>query len=332
MLKEIPAITKPAIKSVRNTAIIGLNRSGIRAYNRIKEQQSDREKLVGIIDVNNRKIPHYNGWQEVKYLGTLRDFPHLKSLHNINHFLIAVHPDDISQVHEIVSLCRTHGIEYQFASEVQDVIYGHTVQQIFKDLQRPWEPNPRQVLDSFLAFILMMMLLPLFIVMSILIKLDSAGPVLYSQERVGKKGRIFRIFKFRTMYIDAERMTGPVLAKKNDPRITKMGRFIRKIRIDEIPQLLNVVIGDMSFIGPRPERPYFVDKYTHEIPMYKKRLHLKPGITGLAQVYAGYDEDLEDVRNKLSYDLTYVENYRSLSLNLSIIFKTIMVVFTGKGQ
>jgi lipopolysaccharide/colanic/teichoic acid biosynthesis glycosyltransferase len=134
------------------------------------------------------------------------------------------------------------------------------------------------------------------------------------------------------MYIDAERLTGPTLAKKDDPRITKVGRLLRKTRIDEIPQLINVLIGDMSFIGPRPERPYFVEKYTHEIPMYKNRLKLKPGITGLSQVTFGYDENLEDVKNKLEYDLKYVENNDSLWVNLSIILKTVKVVLAGKGQ
>ncbi len=134
------------------------------------------------------------------------------------------------------------------------------------------------------------------------------------------------------MFTNAETLSGPTLASKNDPRITKVGLFLRKTRLDEIPQLINVLIGDMSFIGPRPERPYFVEKYTLEIPMYKNRLKMTPGITGLAQVYVGYDTSIEDVRNKLKYDLMYLENMKSPVFNMKILFKTFLVVVTGQGQ
>ncbi len=331
-MREAISVAKATIKATRNTAIIGLNRSGLRAFNRIKEHLSEREKLLGIIDVHDRKMPNSINWKGIKYLGRLKDFSKIVAIHNINNIVIAIDPDDIAQVHEIVSLCKIGKIEYEFASEVHDIVYGHAVHQIFKDLQRPWEFSPRQIIDSLLAALILLFFFPMFMISSILIKLNSAGPVLYSQERIGKKGRIFRMFKFRSMFIDAEKFCGPVLAKKNDPRITGVGRLLRRTRIDEIPQLINVLIGDMGFIGPRPERPYFVEKYSHEIPLYKTRLKLKPGITGLAQVNAGYDESLEDVKLKLSYDLQYVKNYRSPLLNLFIILKTIRIVLTGQGQ
>ena len=139
------------------------------------------------------------------------------------------------------------------------------------------------------------------------------------------------ILGFRSMKIDAEKNSGPQLATQNDPRITRIGMFLRKTRLDELPQLINVINGDMSLIGPRPERPYFVDKYKREVPFYVNRLKTKPGLTGLAQVEGGYDISAEDVKNKINYDLYYIDHKSSLLLNLKILFKTIWVVVTARG-
>lgn len=332
MLESSIALPQTSIfNGVRNTVIIGLNRNGILAYQRIKEQMRSRENLVGIIDIHDRPKPINGEMKHITYIGQLKDFSVLKKNYNINHALIAVDMQDISKVHEIIKLCKNDRVKYDFVPEMQDIVYGNTIQQIWKDLHRPLQPSRRQIIYSAGALLLMMMLFPLFIVTSLLIKLDSRGPVFYSQERVGIDGRIFRIFKFRTMSVDAEKYSGPQLATKNDPRITKIGRLLRRTRIDEIPQLINVVIGDMHFIGPRPERPYFVEKYSREIPMYKNRLKVKPGITGLAQVITGYDETLEDVKEKLRYDLDYIENYYSIRIHLQILIKTIKVVLGGEG-
>jgi exopolysaccharide biosynthesis polyprenyl glycosylphosphotransferase len=326
------SLTKVYSFPKRTTAIVGLNRIGVSAYQRIKEQLKPSEHLAGIVDIHNREFRPNGKWKDIKYLGILEDFPQIAKSKNINHVIVAIDPEDISQIHQVIQFCKTSQIKFEFAPEIQDVVFGHTIKQIFDDLHRPWEPNTRQVIDSLLAILLIIFLFPIFLIMSILIKIDSRGPVFYSQERVGKVGRIFRVFKFRTMYTDAEKFSGPVLAVKNDPRITKVGRLLRKTRIDEVPQLINVAIGDMSFIGPRPERPYFVEKYSHEIPMYKNRLNVKPGITGLAQVITGYDNNLDDVKNKLKHDLQYVENHQSLKLNFQILIRTLKVVVTAQGQ
>ena len=332
MLQESMVVSKSVVQGVRNTAIIGLNRSGLLAYQRMRDQMKSRENLIGIIDVNNKINLTDKSLRDIKYIGKLKDFSELVKAYSINHVLIAIDSDDISRMHEIINLCKSDQVDYEIASEMQDVVYGHTIREIFKDLQRPLQPSRRQIVYSIAAFGLMLLFFPLFIVVSIMIKLDSRGPIFYSQERVGITGRIFRIFKFRTMRVDAEKLSGPMLALKNDPRITKVGKFLRKTRIDEIPQLINVVIGDMHFIGPRPERPYFVEKYSREIPMYKNRLKVKPGITGLAQVVIGYDEDLEDVREKLKYDMKYIENYYSWNMHLDIIIQTVKVIFTAQGH
>jgi len=144
-------------------------------------------------------------------------------------------------------------------------------------------------------------------------------------------GNIFKIIKFRSMYEDAEKQTGPVWSSKDDPRITKVGKIIRRVKIDELPQMINVLRGEMSIVGPRPERPYFVEKLSDEIPYYKRRLKVRPGITGWAQVKHKYDESIEDVKIKLRYDLFYIENM-SLRMDFKIIVRTIFVVLFGKEQ
>lgn len=171
---------------------------------------------------------------------------------------------------------------------------------------------------------------PLFIITALLIKLTSKGPIFYKQTRVGKDGELFEMYKFRTMRVDAEQGTGPVWAAKNDPRLIPVGKFLRKSHIDEIPQFINILKGEMSLIGPRPERPVFVDKFKEIIPDYTKRLAVKPGITGLAQVWHRYDETIEDVKKKIKYDLLYIKKY-CLWTDLRILFRTFRVVFTGEG-
>ncbi len=144
------------------------------------------------------------------------------------------------------------------------------------------------------------------------------------------KEKEFTIYKFRSMIDNAEKLTGPVLVKENDNRVTKIGKIIRKLRIDEVPQFINVLVGDMSFVGPRPERPFFVEKFKSKIPLYEKRFLVKPGITGWAQINQSYEKSIEDVKKKLEYDLFYIENM-SLFMDLKIILKTIPIIISGKG-
>ena len=172
--------------------------------------------------------------------------------------------------------------------------------------------------------------LPLALLTAILIKLDSRGPALYSQERVGKSGRAFRVYKFRSMRTDAER-DGPVWASKDgDARVTRVGRVIRKIRVDEIPQFWNILRGDMSFVGPRPERPHFVRQLAEEIPFYEQRHLIPPGLTGWAQIKYPYGASIEDARQKLQYDLYYIKN-QSLVLDAVIMFETVKTILFGRG-
>jgi len=182
-----------------------------------------------------------------------------------------------------------------------------------------------------ISLIILIVTLPLSFVIAIAIKIDSPGTVFFSQQRCGLNDSVFKMIKFRSMFKDAEKHSGPVWSQKDDPRVTKVGKILRKLRLDEIPQMYNVLKGEMSLVGPRPERPFFVEKLAKEIPYYKRRLKVRPGITGWAQVKHKYDESVEDVKEKLRYDLFYIENM-SISMDLKILFRTIFVVIFGKGH
>jgi exopolysaccharide biosynthesis polyprenyl glycosylphosphotransferase len=181
-----------------------------------------------------------------------------------------------------------------------------------------------------ISLILFIMLFPLMLIVALLIKFDSKGPVIFSQERVGQGGRQYSVHKFRSMIANAEEKSGPVWAKDHDDRVTRVGHVIRKLRIDEIPQLWNVIKGEMSFVGPRPERQFFVSKLEKKIPYYSERFSVKPGITGWAQVCYPYGSTVEDAIQKLNYDLFYIKNL-SIFMDLMIVLRTIKIVLLGRG-
>ncbi len=188
----------------------------------------------------------------------------------------------------------------------------------------------KRAYDILFACIGLIIAAPLFLVLSLLIKLESKGPIFYKQERVGKNEKPFFIYKFRSMLNDAERKTGPVMALSDDKRITRIGKVIRKTRLDELPQLWNILKGDMSFVGPRPERPVFVEKFSRHIPFYGQRFALRPGLTGWAQIRCAYASTIEETLMKLRYELYYLKNF-SFLFDLSIILRTAKVVLFARG-
>ncbi|UCF90814.1 MAG: TIGR03013 family PEP-CTERM/XrtA system glycosyltransferase [Desulfobacterales bacterium] len=235
--------------------------------------------------------------------------------------------------------CRVEGI---------DVVDGNSFYEMLTGKLRVEDINPswlifsdgfqksgmrrflKRSIDLILSFLLLLSLSPVILLTTVLIKIDSKGSVFFSQERVGEKGRIYRIHKFRSMVADAEKISGPVWAQDNDGRVTRVGRIIRRLRIDEIPQLWNVLKGEMSFVGPRPEREFFVRQLEEKIPYYGERCSVKPGITGWAQVSYGYGASVEDAIEKLNYDLFYIKNMTTF-MDLMIVLRTIKIVLFGKG-
>ena len=193
----------------------------------------------------------------------------------------------------------------------------------------PVLPRLQRAGDILTSLGLLIFTLPLMLLVALVVRLDSPGPVLYRQERIGLGGVPFIVLKFRSMNANAE-ARGPAWAQARDPRVTRVGSFMRRTRIDELPQLINILRGEMSFIGPRPERPHFVEKLAEVIPFYRERARVKPGLTGWAQVNYPYGASVEDAKAKLSYDLFYVHN-RSLLLDLSILFATVRVILFQEG-
>jgi lipopolysaccharide/colanic/teichoic acid biosynthesis glycosyltransferase len=197
-------------------------------------------------------------------------------------------------------------------------------------LNSPLQVAGKRVFDLAISAVLLLLASPLLLALAVLIKLDSKGPVFYSQERTGRGGKPYRVRKLRTMLRDAERHSGPVWASQQDPRVTRVGAFLRRTRLDEIPQVFAVLRGDMSFVGPRPERPFFVSQLKAQIPFFGLREAVKPGITGWAQIRYPYGATVEDARNKLEYDLYYVQ-HQSIFLDLAIVFHTAKTVLFGRG-
>ena len=241
---------------------------------------------------------------------------------------------------EVISLSESKGVGLKIVPDLYEILsgqarssqlYGMPLIDIMPELMPEWEKKLKRLIDIIASLLILIITFPICLLSAIAIKIDSEGSIFFKQERIGQNGKVFRILKFRSMKKDAEKDTGPVWSQKDDPRITSVGRFIRKVRIDEIPQMFNVLKGEMSIVGPRPERAFFVEQLSKEIPYYKRRLKVRPGITGWAQVKHKYDESIEDVKIKLRYDLFYIENM-SLRMDFKILLRTIFVVLFGKGQ
>jgi exopolysaccharide biosynthesis polyprenyl glycosylphosphotransferase len=209
-------------------------------------------------------------------------------------------------------------------------LFGIPLIQIKTDLMPPWQMNVKRITDIAVSFITLIALSPVFLITAILVKFSSKGPVFFRQTRIGLHGKAFKIIKFRSMFEGAEN-AGPQLSKDNDTRITPFGKFMRKTRLDEIPQFYNVLIGDMSLVGPRPERQFFIDQIIQYAPHYKHLHKVRPGITSWGQVKYGYAENVEQMLERLKYDIIYIENM-SLAVDLKIMFFTVVTVIQGRGK
>jgi len=322
----------------KNVLIVGFNQKGKEVHNQLLQHKALGLDVKGYISSNG--FNQNDNYKDVPVLGSLKDVEKIIDEVNAKEIIIALEKDDHDILIQLISKCDQKNVGIKIVPDLYEIlsgqaktsqIYGIPLIDIMPQLMPEWEKKLKRLMDIVLSLVILIITFPFCLIVAAAIKIDSEGPVFFTQERCGQNGKTFTMIKFRSMVKDAEKMSGPVWSQKDDPRITRVGKILRKLRIDEIPQMINVLKGEMSFVGPRPERPFFVEKLAKEIPYYKRRLKVRPGITGWAQVKHKYDESLEDVKIKLKYDLFYIENM-SLRMDFKIILRTIYVVFFGKGH
>jgi exopolysaccharide biosynthesis polyprenyl glycosylphosphotransferase len=322
----------------RRTVIVGDTKRARELLNLIKKHPALGYSVIGLVtQKNSAETIGENG---VPVLGTFSKLPGIIREYKIQEVLIALEGKNQEKIVSIIDSCNDIPVGLKILPDMYHIvggqvrtnqIYGVPLIEVMPRTIQPWEESLKRSIDIAVSSFILVIGLPLWFIIGIAIKLDSPGPVLYRQERVGKDGKIFNIYKFRSMLQDAEKISGPTWADKKDPRITRVGVIIRRLHLDEIPQFINVLNGSMSLIGPRPERPFFVEQFNKQIPLYSRRHAVRPGISGWAQVKHKYDETLEDVKTKLQYDLYYIENM-SLRMDLKILLMTVYRVLLVKGH
>lgn len=318
----------------RATLLVGTSATAAEIAKEIAQRPELRYNIVAVVDRN----PTASTFESFPLAGDYEAIPQLVKQHNIEEVLVATGYDSKEEILNIIARCNGMVPSVKLAPESSfllsgfrtEEVIGHPLIRLYPTNLNPWQRVAKRCIDLVVALLILIPFLPLWMLLGLLIKLDSPGPVFFTQERVGKKGRVFTLYKFRSMIHEAEKETGPVWATLGDRRVTRIGKFLRRLRLDEIPQLLNVLKGEMSLVGPRPERPFFVEQLDKEVDFYSRRLLIRPGITGWAQVKHRYDRSLDDVKQKIKYDLYYLENM-SLRLDFKIIVRTVMVALSGKG-
>lgn len=323
---------------LRRTVILGWSEKSRELSDEIRKFPALGYRVIGFI--STKPIAEDSSYNDIPVLGAIKQLSQIVRRFQIEEVIIALKSTSHEHVVRAISKCDGLPVNLKIVPDLYHIVigqarttqlYGFPLIEIMPEMMPAWEKKVKRMMDVGFALFVLVGFSPVWILISLLIKLTSPGPVFFKQKRVGKDGKIFKVYKFRSMKVDAEKYTGPIWAAKRDPRVTTIGRIIRKLRIDEIPQFINILDGDMSLVGPRPERPYFVDKLKRHVPLYARRLKIKPGITGWAQVKGEYDSTIEGVKKKLEYDLFYAENM-SLRMDFKIIFNTLLIMIRGKGQ
>lgn len=336
-------ITKFIVKQIAKrktgfrTLLIGGGKKAVDIYKEILDlPKGIGTVFIGFINLNG--IDNELS-EQLDHLGHLEDLEKIIDKYNVEEVIIALDSSEHERLKSIISRIQGRDIVIKITANMYDVlngrvkmtnIFGALLIEVKDDLMPHWQFVTKRIMDIIASFIAIVILIPVYITLMILVKSSSKGPIFFLQERIGKEGIPFNIIKFRTMVTDAEK-EGPQLSSSNDRRITKTGRFMRQVRLDEIPQFWNVIKGDMSLVGPRPERQFFIDQIAEREPQFLQLTKVKPGITSWGQVKYGYAENVDQMLQRMKYDMLYLKNM-SISLDLKIMLYTIAIVFKGSGK
>jgi exopolysaccharide biosynthesis polyprenyl glycosylphosphotransferase len=321
-----------------NTILIGSNQKALELLNQMNSEfRSEGHRFVGFVHVDGNN-DHLLA-PRLSNLGGVPDLPRIIREQRLEEAIIALESSEHLSIGKVLNALEDMPVIVRIIPDMYDIlsgsvkmnaIFGAPLIEISPDLMPAWQQSIKRIMDILLSMMVLVVFFPLYLFTAIGVKLSSPGPVFYSHERIGWHGRPFRIYKFRSMRTDAEK-AGPQLSSKDDPRMTSFGRWMRKIRLDEIPQFWNVLIGDMSIVGPRPERQYFIDQIMEQAPHYRHLHKVRPGITSWGQVKFGYAENVAQMVERLKYDLIYIENM-SLAVDFKIMFYTVLIIVRHKGK
>ena len=321
-----------------NTILIGSSQKAKDTLSEINNlKQATGHFVIGYVSTNGGKDEIKE--TGLKKLGAYNDISQIINNEKIEEVIIATEPKEHEKINNIINDLADLKVEIKVVADMYSIltgsvkmnsIYGALLISVNPEMMPSWQKTVKRIMDLFISIIAIIILSPIFIILSILIKSGSKGNIIFKQERIGFKNEPFQIYKFRSMFADSEK-NGPQLSSKYDNRITNIGRFMRKTRLDETPQFFNVIKGDMSLVGPRPERQYFINKIITKAPHYKHLSKVKPGITSWGQVKYGYAENVDEMIARLKFDLLYVENM-SLSLDVKILFYTVIIMLKGSGK
>ena len=322
-----------------NAVIVGFNSRGLETAKQIIDHNNLGYDIIGFVQaIDDKDINQFNS--TIPILGEEKQLKDIILSNQVSEVVLALEKLQHNRMMEVITHANGSPVSIKIVPDMYEVIsglarteqiYGVPLIKVNPNLSTFYNKYLKRVLDLIIAIPCLMIFSPLWLIISIIIKLDSSGPALYKQKRIGENNTTFTIRKFRSMFYDAEKDSGPVWVADDDPRITRAGAWLRRFRLDEIPQLVNVIKGQMSIVGPRPERPFFIDKLMQEFPFYYRRHKVRPGITGWSQIKQPYDRDIDDVRKKLKFDFYYIENL-SFSLDVKILASTLWVMLSGKGR